>query len=331
MDRARFLVPFSLLLALALGCDEPEPEVPEVEAPTIGVFELPISFRYAPSPSNAYVIEVTPGAMTLDGTVVMELDRGKLPGEMLDGHNVPPLAQALSSAPARSAAVIATEGGTPWATTARIVATVQAANLRTLAFRVRRGTGTEVGYLDIGRYHVREQSQDYYTFQGAAQRQWDDLPPVWPEMNERCYESEHRVDCTHEQSNVAQGGKMHITLFARGNGLKVDLNRFDPPEEATGGPALIEGIAPPEPEEGEEEEELPPAENASFSWRFRGATTEPSTVSATMRPLCGSRPCGVVIEAEGQTPTMRVLSFVGASFPNGTEKPEILFQVPPRR
>ncbi len=323
------LIPLVLLGLVTSGCDEEEAAAPEPEAPTIGVFELPISFRYVPAPSAAYVIEVTPGALTLDERVLMELDRGRLPDAVLSGETIPDLAAALASAPARSAGIIATEGGTPYATTARIIATLHAANIRGLFFRVRRGTGTEEGYLDVGRYHVRPESQEPFTFQRPAQRMWDDLPPAWPEMNERCYESEHRVDCTHEQSNVAEGGKMLITLFARGNGLKIDLNRFDPPEPTgEGGGGLIEGVAAPEPVEPAEDE-LPPAENASFSWRFRGATTEPSTVSATMRPLCGSTPCGVVIEAEGQTPTMRVLSFLGACFPNGSEAPEVLFQVPP--
>ncbi|MEO0323830.1 MAG: hypothetical protein AAF447_12795 [Myxococcota bacterium] len=323
-----------LVLVLLLGfvlpaCDDEEAAAPPPEAPSIGVFELPISFRYRPAPSAAYVVEVTPGALTLDDRVLMELERGRLPDEVLRGETVPALAEALASAPARSAGIVATEGGTPYATTARIVATLHAANVRGLFFRVRRGTGTEEGYLDVSRYHVRPESQEPFTFQRPAQRMWDELAPAWPEMNERCYESEHRVDCTHEQSNVAEGGKMLITLFARGNGLKIDLNRFDAPEPTgAGGGGLIEGVAAPEPVEPAEEE-LPPAENASFSWRFRGATTEPSTVSATMRPLCGAKPCGVVIEAEGQTPTMRVLSFLGASFPNGTEPPEVLFQVPP--
>ena len=86
-----------------------------------------------------------------------------------------------------------------------------------------------------------------------------------------------------------------------------------------------------EPAEGEEE--LPPATTAAFTWRYEATTPGPeeeNVVAKTMRPLCGAQACGALVEAEAQTPTMRVISFLGAAFPNGTDAPYLMLQIPPK-
>jgi hypothetical protein len=88
---------------------------------------------------------------------------------------------------------------------------------------------------------------------------------------------------------------------------------------------LLEGIAP-----EAAAEIVEPAKTAAFTWRFQAATMAESPIAAVMRPLCGAQSCGGMVTAEGQTQTMNVLSFLGATFPNGTPAPYVVFQVPPR-
>ena len=71
--------------------------------------------------------------------------------------------------------------------------------------------------------------------------------------------------------------------------------------------------------------------SAAFTWRFQATTpssAEENVVGKTLRPLCGARRCGALVEAEAQTPTMRLISFFGAAFPNGTDAPYLMLQIP---
>ena len=217
----------------------------------------------------------------------------------------------------------------PYETTTRILATLQAANVHEAAFAVRAGTSTDAAWMVLPRFEVREEVDEFYEWPASHTRAWSELGPVWSDMYSACRE-EHYVDCAFKATNIAEGGNMHITLFARGNAVKVDLHRFgapDPEPTRPSGPALIEGIAP---DPTEMVEEAPPAVTAAFTWRFEASVQEDSPLSKTMRPLCGVSPCGVLMVAEGQTQTMRIVSFLGSAFPNGTEPPLVMFQVPPR-
>ncbi|HJK92939.1 MAG TPA: hypothetical protein RMH26_19560, partial [Polyangiaceae bacterium LLY-WYZ-15_(1-7)] len=296
--------------------------------PVVGVMELPISFRFDSEPQNALRVEASPTKLRVNGRTVLELEGGSLPAAESEGESIPALASAIDAAPAASVAALRLYASLPYSTTARIFATLKQKNVREAAIAVRRGQGTEVGWLKLAGFDSRPQSQEPHEFPATHQRPWDVLKPIWQQMREAC-EAGHQVNCDYESQNVAEGGNMQINLFARGNAMKVELVRFggpDPEPSGGGGPELIEGIAP-APQAGEEEE-APPATDATFTWRARAATEDDSPISATMRPLCGAEGCGAVIEAEGQTATMRIISFIGAAFPNGSPDPQILFQIP---
>ncbi len=334
MKRLRPLSVVALSAALAAAtpaCDDPQPIEPEQAAPAVGTLELPISLRYdTTAPSGAVAIEISPTELRVEGQPVLPLEGGRVPDSERAGTSLPKLAEALRSGPARRLAQLRVHGNVPYLTTALVLSTLKDANIHQAAFAVRQGTGTEVGYLTLDRFDVREETDEQWaSFPPTHQRHWDELAPHWEAMSAACREN-HSVDCDFKPANIAEGGELQITLFARGNAVKVELERFgaeEPEPTAAAGPALIEGIAP---EPTAEEEESPPATSATFTWRFQATTSEPSPVALTMRELCGAQPCGALVTAEGQTMTMRVLSLIGAAFPNGSPAPQLLFEIPPR-
>lgn len=315
-------------LSMSFGCEDEEAENSESAEPILGIMEMPISFRHQPAaPNNAIQIEASPSRLRLDGTTVLEWESGRVPEASQDGMVIRELATALAAAPTRSAAALSLHANVPYETTGRILATLQAANVHEAAFAVRAGTSTDPGWLVLPRFEVREEVDEYYEWPASHTRGWGELDAVWSDMYSACRE-DHYVDCAFKAQNIAEGGNMHITLFARGNAVKVDLHRFgapDPEPTSPSGPELIEGIAA---DPAEMVEEAPPAVTAAFTWRFEASVQEDSPLSKTMRPLCGVSPCGVLMVAEGQTQTMRIVSFLGSAFPNGTEAPLVMFQVP---
>jgi len=320
------------IAALALcACGEEEPVETESPDPVVGPLELPISFRHETSaPATPLRVEIAPGRLRLDGHTLFEMSGGEIPEGERSGDVVPKLAEAIAGSAARNAAVIRAAAPTPYMTTSLVLNTLSEANIQQVAFAVRKGSTTDMGYLKLDRFQVRAEGDEWVEFPQSHQRRWNELEPIWSDMYSACREN-HYVDCAFKPESIAEDGAMQITLFTRGNAVKVELHRFgapDPePSGGGGGPALLDGLEPAQPAEVEE---APPATTAAFTWRFQASTQEPSVVTATMRPLCGARPCGVVVTAEGQTPTMRILSFLGSAFPNGTDAPQVMFQIPPR-
>lgn len=330
MKRAFSAVLVSCALCLALvACDEEEAEETESTEPIVGVMELPISLRHAEAPNNAVQIEVSPTKMRVDAHTILDLDNGRVADAERAGDTITKLSAAIAGGSARRVAALRLHANTPYMTTALIMGTLKQANIHEVGIAVRRGTGTDVGWLMLGNIDVRDEDQhEWATFPGTHQRRWDEIGQHWEAMTEACTASEHKVDCAYKPASIAEGGDMQINLFARGNAVKVEMHRFGVEDAGTpaggGGPEMIEGV----PSLDTPVEELPPATEAAFTWRFQATTTDPSPVSLTMRELCGATPCGVMVTAEGQTPTMRIASFLGAVFPNGAPAPHVLFQLP---
>lgn len=316
------------ILALgACGDDEDEAAAEEV-GPLLGVMELPLSFRYDPAPpSGAANVEVSLSELRVNGQTLLTLENGSVAETALNGNEITPVSGSLGSA---TSAILRLHANTPYKTTTQLLHTLKRANVNQIALAVRQGVGTTEGFLRIDNYDVREQSDEWARFEGPAQRSWDELDPIWQAMYDACREGPY-VDCAFKPTNIADGGQMQIELFLRGNAVKIEFAQFDAPEAEApaGGAEMIEGVPTPPPG-SDEAEEGTPATTGAFTWRFAATTEEPSSVTATMRPLCGMGNCGVVIEAEGQTATMRLASFLGAAFPNGTTAPNVLFQIPPR-
>lgn len=327
----RLTLALALSLSLPLlACDEEE-EVQEEPAPEIGIMEMPISLRNADSaPTNAMRVSISPDAMGADGAHLIALEGGRVPeGELSDGI-ITKLQEKLRGGGARRAGAITMHVNTPYATTAALLNTFKANNINTIGFEVRKpGTAGETGWMVLDNFQVELEDDEPETF-STGQRRWDELVESWEAVYEAC-RRDHYVDCDGKPFNPAEGGEMEISLFARGSALKVHFERFGvSPEEdeaaANAGPAMIEGVPTPE---TEEEDMGPPVTNGTFTWRFVAATDEGlSPITGAFRPLCGAQPCGVVITGDPDTLSMRLISFLGAAFPNGTDEPITLWEIP---
>lgn len=333
----RLLPAIALLIApSALGCDEEE-EIQEEPAPELGVMELPISLRNSDAaPNNAMRISISPNAMGADGAHLIDLEGGRVPeGELGGDAIITKLQEKLRSGGSRRAGAITLHVNTPYETLTAVLSTLKANNIDTVGFEVRKPGGAgETGWMVLTNYAVEPADDEPESF-SVGQRRWNDLVESWQEVYEAC-RRDHYVDCDGKPFNPAEGGEMEISMFARGSALKVNFERFGISAEederaaaaAKARPAMIEGVPSPV-GEGEEEDMGPPVTDGTFTWRFRAATDEGlSPISGAFRPLCGAQPCGVVLTGDPDTLSMRLLSFLGAAFPNGTEAPITHWEIP---
>lgn len=329
MNRASlFSCALSCLLGLfVVGCGDDATDEAVSTEPTVGPLELPISLRHDSEPGNPVRVEISSTSLRLDGREILALEGGRVPAEERDGTLIPKLRDAIAAAPARGTATLRIYASTPYLTTMLAVGTLKAARVSEIGFAVRRGSTNDVGYLKIDSFDVRPSSDEPAVVPPSHQRRWDELAPVWRQMTDSCSASEHKVDCSWPSENVAPGGDLQLTLFARGSAVKLELDRVRGPaiEAPPPPPELLDGI----PSEAQEVPP-PPAETAAFTWRFQAATQAESPIAATLRPLCGAQSCGVVMRAEGGTQTLTLLTFLGSAFPNGTSAPHVVFQVPER-
>lgn len=326
----------SLLLTLA-ACEEETPPPPPPVAPEIGIMDIPISLRHDPRPpANALTISISQDSIGIGENHVMDLERGVVPeGERGADGVIPSLNAAIQTAPASAAAIIKTAALVPYGTVARVAATLEHARIRTLAFAVRTNNATESEFMEFGQFATRVRSEAPYQFDPTYQRSWDEFVRLWDEMRTAC-QGPHAGDCLQRLTTPPTGGYAQLGLFARGQALLFSVQRFTDDELA--GLTEAAPVAEEEPAgdddtdiSNEELMRLDPQKSASFMWRFPAATmAEGSPITATIAPLCQSQGCGFVITAEEPTPVMKILTFIGAAFPNGRAAPALLLEVPER-
>jgi len=78
---------------------------------------------------------------------------------------------------------------------------------------------------------------------------------------------------------------------------------------------------------GEMEPE-PPATMGAYNVRHQEATNEDSVLSNLVAPVCGDVTCQATVVTDASTPSMRVISMIGAVFPNGSHPPQLAFCIP---
>ncbi len=325
-------------LVVLSACGESAPETPPELPPLVGPLELPFSFRNdAPQPSGALRIEAGMTELRLDGQPVYTgLTRGLVPDAEQTDEGLTQLLAAVRAAPARSSAAITLMGIVPYETAARIVQTLSTAGYHQVAFAVHPpgSPPTTVGWLPLASPTIAP-TEGAYAFPSGA-RPWSDFTAHWSEMYDACRAGQY-IDCDGSPVTPAEGGEFQLVLWSRGQGMQMRFNQLNAPApEAPPAPVqMLEGVpsaeAPAEPPP-------PPDTSGVFSFRAEeathtvtneaGAQVASSAISMTARPVCGAVPCATVIEADAETPIMRVLSFLGAAFPNGSTPPIVAFRIP---
>lgn len=296
--------------------------------------ELPLSHRNgAPAPNGATKIEVSPTELRVDGTKILTLDHGAAAGGEVANGVITKLRAALTSGAARRAAALHVHAATPWKTTHAILGTLLAANIHEAYFRVRKpGTTSDTGWLDVRNFTMAPNADDPVDFANITPMAWPEFANVWEAVQGQCTRVSEPLNCSPVPEKLAPGGRVQIVLRARGDGVKLEFYQVqvDPALVPPGAPQpvqMIPGVPQPPPQPGDEIEQFPPATDAQYTLRQETTTRVPSPVSAMMRPVCGSRACGALAVADPETMSMRILSLLGAAFPDGTAPPTFAFVV----
>jgi len=335
-------LPLVVLVAVALaGCDEDDSAEDDGEAtPLIGLAEIPISLRNASTrPTDALQLLVTPQAVYLGDDEVLGLEGGAVPKEERDGTTLAKLGSKLEAGVARPTAAIRMHVNVDYQTMALILSTLRTARVRRVAFEVRKpGPAMETGWLLLDDFLVQPKSDEPVAFEGALQRRWEEFIGGWDGSYEACRGGEY-VHCAKKPDlNLAEGGLVEVSLFTRGSALQAHFRRFgEADDEATRradapAPKLLDGVPAEEPTgneplRGPDGEILPPEDHATFTWRYGEATKDDSAIPSTFRPICGVAQCGLVVRADAEVPSFRMLSFIGAAFPNGAPTPRVVFEL----
>jgi hypothetical protein len=187
-------------------------------------------------------------------------------------------------------------------------------------------SNTDTGWLVIKQNHFIESAEDG-KFQESELPAWDMFTKVWEDAVDAC-QSSQRGDCGYKPVAKAAGGKLDLMLRARGTGLALRFRQTGVPTPAPGEPPkpakkaveMLDGI-----KAAPVAEEVPPEPSTEhiFTLRADQATVTPSPVSAIMKTACGAQACPAVVDAEPLGMSGRVLSLIGAAYPDGTSEPKL--------
>jgi len=336
--------------ALACGGDKPAEETPPPSGPIVSVLELPVTLRsQGAAPSDAANVEISTNEIHVGGQNVVTLASGFVPEADRQSGQIPKLTKALSAGP-HGAVSLSVASGAAYETVLLTLATAKAAGVSKVAFQVRAPSATTAGHLVLEAFDVkpRTNSEANQTFAGLSPRPWTDFSTQWDAVGNAC-KSSPTGSCAYKPEKIADGGELKIVLHAAGQGVNVEYFRIGPlpepteaaePEKSAKGakkkkPAkkkgkkveMIDGVPGPK-DVVDEALNAPPATEALFQFRAQEAVANPSAVTATIKPVCGTSACGVVTQSEKATPFVRVISLLGAAFPDGTTAPQVVFELP---
>jgi biopolymer transport protein ExbD len=325
-----FLV-LSLVTSLA-ACGEKKDEAAPPSGPIVGVLELPVSLRTsAPAPADAHDLEISPTEIHVAGQPVMMLANGVVAASDRQGNELPKLAAALKT-PMRSRIALSASAQVPYETVVLVLQTAKSNGIRGVSFKVRPpGGSTTTGFLELDDFQVqpKSKSDEEVQLQSVAVRPWSDFVTRWEEVQTGC-RGAMSGSCAFKPEKVAEGGNLKIILHTAGQGVNVDFFRVGAPPPEAEKPKekvkMIEGVKAMD--IVADVEQAPPATEASFQFRATEALANPSPVSATVKPVCGTSACGVFVTAEKTTLLVRVVSLLGAAFPDGTPAPIVAFELP---
>jgi hypothetical protein len=315
-------LPLALLLGSLAACggaDEVKPD----QKPIIGLLELPISHRAGGSePADPTRVEIGVSEIRIDGETVLPLENGKVPAAEKQGDQLPKLKSKLGQKRALS---ISVHAAAPYETLERVMSTAFSAGAKEVGFKVRKpGSNTDSGFLNIKDNRIVE-SPDDLKFTESELLPWDTFVAAWDSSLEACKMSS-RGDCGYAPLAKAQGGKLDMMLRSRGVGLALRFRQtgvVEPTaEEKKPAPRaeMLEGLAP---QAVAEEKPPEPSTEHVFTLRADQATVSPSPISGIVKPVCSGQACAATVDAEGTSSSGRVISLIGAAFPDGTPEPKL--------
>jgi hypothetical protein len=304
--------------------------------------EVPISLRTdGTAPSDALRIEASPQELRVNAQPVLGLERGRIAAsEITPEGAVTKLRAAIQSAPARPRAALTFHGMVGYGTLARTIEALTVAGYRELSVAVRPLTSgappNAMSWLALAAPRVVPPGTELVdpASVGGTARRWSEFTQKWEEVYQTC-RAGRSIDCDPPPAATPDDGQLMVVLWARGQGMQIRFHRVgappppDPRAVLESQSALVAAVQTGRLREGQQ---LPPTPvtQGTFTFRADVATTANSAISLLARPVCGALSCLTVVEADEETPVMRVISFVGAMFPNGSATPSLIFRLPRR-
>lgn len=328
MQTIRFLAGFFALASFA-ACNKDAAKTEQ--KPILGVLELPISHRHGGSaPAQAAQVEISPSELRVDGETVLSLASGKAPAAEQSGDVLPKLKTKLGG---KSAVALSVHAALPYATLARVVSSASQAGVKQFAFRVRKPSApTETGWLSLSNVRLA-QSAESGAFEEAQLLPWESFSATWDESLDACKVTTNG-DCGYRPLAKAEGGKLDMMLRVRGSGVALRFRQAGADEANKPAPKkapraeMLDGIAGGPADSAPEEAPPEPSTEHVFTLRSDATTAAPSPISGITQPVCGSRACPAVLDAEGISMSGLVLSAIGAAFPDGTAEPRLAWVLP---
>lgn len=339
MRKAVGITGLAWLWMIACGGEKP-PEAPKIDVPPLGVLELPVSLRNGdPAPGDARKVEVSQTGIRVDDQPLLVLETAHVAAADRSGDEITKLKAALQS-PAKPAVALSLHASLPYDTAALVINTIKTAGISQLSLQVRKpGASTTSGWMSVKAFQTTPRTDEEVPMAAAQPRTWDEFTAAWQAIHDACRGGQ-TGSCAYVENNVAKGGKLQMVLHASGKGVNVDFFRVGispeqlaaeaearKAEQAKAKEDVVQGRAK-QTDVAAELVEGDPASQALFQFRDREALASPSPVSAVMNVLCGSKACGTVVRAEENTLAVRVVSLIGAAFPDGSAPPILAFELP---
>jgi hypothetical protein len=329
------------LCSLGFACGKKEDTAAAPSGPIVGVLDLALSARNSGSaPSDAHEVELAANALNLGGQPVLTLTDGVFAPADRSGDVLPKLKDAFAKSP-HSKLAFSVSSSIPYSSAALVLSTAKSANVQSVSFKVRPpGSQTNTGYLTLDNFTVRAKTKndEDVAIAGATPRPWSDFTSQWEAVQTGC-RGAPSGNCAFKPESIAEGGTLRTVLHAAGQGVNVAFFRVGAP------PPPPPAAAPEKPsKKGKgkaknakksknvdpvaEVEQAPPATEAAFQFRSQEAVSASSAVSETTRPVCGQTACAVAVQGEKATLFVRLLSLIGAAFPDRTPAPIVAFELP---
>lgn len=346
---ARSLIVSILVSYSAAGCSvfKGEDKAPpgasaadEVGRP-LNDMELPVSLRMRDSqPTDAHQIEVTTEQMRLGGAPVIALANGKVADADKTADGIIPKLEAALRGASHAGLALRMQANLGYETLALILNTAKKVGVMNASFQVREvGNSAKTGWLTADGYVMSSKADDLPNIPTVAPQAWETFTGKWEQVTAAC-KSAPTGNCAYADSNFARGGSLKIELFSSGRGINVDFYQrgLSPEQEKEEEKKRAKELAK------KKEDFLQgrishddmvtflllgdPATQALFQFRYQEALSAPSSLTGTMAPMCHHERCGVVVTADPISPMVRVVSMMGAAFPDGTPSPAYAFEMP---
>jgi biopolymer transport protein ExbD len=341
-----------ILVSLALaglttgGCKKAENETaPGASAAdevgrALGDLEIPVALRTRDTaPSDAHKVEATTEQLRLNGVPVVPLTKGYVAKEEQPDGVITKLAAALR-AQSHAAIALRLEAILPYETLALILNTAKQAGVMNASFQVREpGSSTKTGWLNADSFVMMSKADDVPPILTVTPKSWDAFTSKWKLVTEAC-KAAPSGNCAYADSNFAKGGTLKIELMSSGRGINVNFFQrgLTPQQEHEEEVKRTKELAKKKEQflQGHLTQEQmveylllgDPSTQALFQFRYQEALASPSALTSTIAPLCHQEKCGVAVSADKVSPMVRVVSLIGAAFPDGTPSPAFAFEMP---